>query len=67
MTKKSQKLIQTVRIKTTEAENLKDRAWELSMKGKEFIQEPEIVHFLIDEFLNDVDIEGGKLVRKSNI
>lgn len=64
MTKKSQKLIQTVRIKTSEAEDLKERAWELSMKGKEFIQEPEIVHFLIDEFLNDVDIEDGKLVRK---
>ena len=64
MTKKSQKLIQTVRIKTGEAENLKERAWELSMKGKEFIQEPEIVHFLIDEFINDVDIKDGKLVRK---
>lgn len=64
MSNKSQKLIQTVRIKPNEAVDLKDRAWELSMKGKEFIQEPELVHFLIEEFINDIDIRDGKLVRK---
>lgn len=67
MSNKSQKLIQTVRIKPTEAVDLKEKAWELSMKGKEFIQEPELVHFLIDEFMNDIDIKDGRLVRKSNI
>ncbi|EGQ8126229.1 hypothetical protein I7100_003567 [Vibrio parahaemolyticus] len=67
MGNKSQKLIQTVRIKPSEAVDLKEKAWELSMKGKEFIQEPELVHFLIDEFMNDIDIKDGRLVRKSNI
>ncbi|HDY7740715.1 hypothetical protein ABRZ82_02465 [Vibrio vulnificus] len=64
MTTNSKKLIQTVRIKPSEGVELKDKAWSLSMKSKEFIQEPEIVHFLIEEFINDVDIKDGKLIRK---
>ncbi|AKB03046.1 TPA: hypothetical protein I6187_003391 [Vibrio cholerae] len=65
MSKKPTKLIQTVRIKPSEAEELKGKAWELTIKAEEVIQEPEIVHFLIDEFINDIDVKDGKLTRKS--
>ncbi len=58
------KLIQTVRIKQEEAERLKDKAWDISEVAREFIKEPDLIHFLIDEFLDDVEYKDGKLRRK---
>ncbi|MDP2571666.1 hypothetical protein Q8W40_05705 [Vibrio penaeicida] len=58
-------LIESVRIKTSEAEALKERSFELTMKKKDFVREPDIIHFLLGEFAKgnikvDLD-EGGNL------
>lgn len=60
------KLIQTVRIKQEEAERLKEKAWQISMKAEEFIKEPDLIHFLIEEFLDEVEYRDGGLRRKKN-
>lgn len=61
------KLIQNIRVKPAQAEELKEVAFRLSMKKGDFIRESEIVHFLIENYLNEVDYENGKLRKKSNI
>lgn len=61
------KLISNVRLRPDEAEKLKEVAWNLSMKKKDFIKEPDIIHFLIKEFLQDVDLIDGQLVRKNKV
>ena len=59
------KLIENVRIKPDNAAALKDKAFELSMKKKDFIKESQIIHFLIDELLNEIDVdEEGNLYIK---
>ena len=60
----SKEPIKTVRIKTNEGMILKDKAFELSLKKGDYIMPPELVHFLIEEFLEDIDVKDGKLVRK---
>jgi len=63
-------LIENVRIKTIEAEALKERSFELTMKKKDFVREPDIVHFLLMEFVKgkiqvDLDENGAlKLVKE---
>lgn len=59
-------LIENVRIKPQEAEALKERSFELTMEKKDFVREPDIVHFLLQQFVDgkikiDLD-ENGKLV-----
>ena len=59
-------LIESVRIKPEEAEALKERSFELTMKKKDFVREPDIVHFLLMQFVEgkiavDLD-ENGQLV-----
>ncbi len=61
------KIIKTVRIKTHEGERLKDAAWNLSQKANGFILEPDLVHFLIEEFLDELDVKDGKLTRKETL
>ena len=61
-------LIENVRIKTVEAEALKERSFELTMQKKDFVREPDIVHFLLGQFANgkikvDLD-ENGNLTLK---
>lgn len=58
------KLIQNVRVKPQHAEDLKEIAFRLSMKKGDFIRESEIVHFLIENFLEEVTYEDGELKRK---
>ncbi|MDA0145718.1 hypothetical protein AB6C40_11205 [Vibrio splendidus] len=43
-------LIENIRIKTIEAEALKERSFELTMQKKDFVREPDIVHFLLMQF-----------------
>ncbi|WP_049544679.1 hypothetical protein [Vibrio nigripulchritudo] len=43
-------LIENVRIKTIEAEALKERSFELTVEKKDFVREPDIVHFLLMQF-----------------
>ena len=58
------KLIQNVRVKPDHAQRLKDKAFALSMKKGDFLRESEIIHFLIDEYLEEIDFVDGKLVGK---
>ena len=58
------KLIQNVRVKPDHAQRLKDKAFTLSMKKGDFLRESEIIHFLIDEYLEELDFVDGKLVGK---
>ncbi len=60
------KIIQNVRIRPEEAERLKEVAWKFSMKRGDFVKESEIIHFLITEFLDDLDFENGKLQRSKH-
>lgn len=58
------KLIQNVRVKPDHAQKLKEKAFTLSMKKGDFLRESEIIHFLVDEYLEEIDFVDGKLVRK---
>lgn len=58
------KLIQNVRVKPQHAEDLKETAFRLSMKKGDFIRESDIVHFLIENFLDEVEYENGELRKK---
>lgn len=58
-------LIENVRIKPQEAEALKERSFELTVIKKDFVREPDIVHFLLMQFVEgkikvDLD-ENGQL------
>ncbi|MEZ8858186.1 hypothetical protein AB6E16_22225 [Vibrio atlanticus] len=61
-------LIENVRIKTIEAEALKERSFELTMQKKDFVREPDIVHFLLMQFAEgkiEVELDNaGKLKLK---
>lgn len=49
-----------IRLKVKEAEELQDRAWEMTLKNKKIkkvIQEPDIVHFLIERCTKLVDVD----------
>ncbi|MCG9753435.1 hypothetical protein L1D54_23640 [Vibrio brasiliensis] len=61
-------LIENVRIKTKEAEALKDRSFELTMQKKDFVREPDIVHFLLEKFIEgeikvDLDANGNLILK----
>ncbi|MEZ8195649.1 hypothetical protein [Vibrio cortegadensis] len=63
-------LIENVRIKTIEAEALKARSFELTMEKKDFVREPDIVHFLLMQFVEgniEVELnEKGQLKLKND-
>lgn len=63
-------LIENVRIKPIEAEALKTRSFELTMEKKDFVREPDIVHFLLMQFANgkiQVELnENGQLKLKDH-
>jgi len=59
------KLITGVRIRKDRAEALKEKAMELTVKRKDYIIEADLVNFLIDEFVNRLDVdEHGLLVKE---
>ncbi len=58
------KLIQNVRVKPQHAEDLKEVAFRLSMKKGDFIRESELVHFLIENYLHEIEYENGELRKK---
>ncbi|EPM7995692.1 hypothetical protein ACTQ9E_000070 [Vibrio vulnificus] len=59
------KLIENARIRPHNAAELKNKAFELSMKKKDFIRESELIHFLLDECVKQIDIdEKGELYLK---
>jgi hypothetical protein len=60
----AKKLPQTIRLKVHEAEMLKEKAFELSMKKSDFVKESEIVHFLIENYIDKVDVDKGELTIK---
>ncbi|QFT09729.1 hypothetical protein FIV04_07165 [Vibrio sp. THAF190c] len=64
-------LIENVRIKAVEAEALKERSFELTMEKKDFVREPDIVHFLLMQFAEgkiQVELdENGKLKLKDKV
>ena len=43
------KLISTIRVKPTQAEILKEKAYELTVATKEIVTEAMIAHFLLDK------------------
>jgi hypothetical protein len=51
-------------VKPDHAQKLKEKAFTLSMKKGDFLRESEIIHFLVDEYLEEIDFVDGKLVRK---
>ncbi|NOH86033.1 hypothetical protein F0249_19890 [Vibrio sp. 03-59-1] len=63
-------LIENVRIKPIEAEALKTRSFELTMEKKDFVREPDIVHFLLMQFADgkiQVELnENGQLKLKDH-
>ncbi|MCZ4294496.1 hypothetical protein [Vibrio sinaloensis] len=64
-------LIESIRIKTVEAEALKERSFQLTMQKKDFVREPDIVHFLLMKFVEgklDVDLDDkGNLKLKQTL
>lgn len=44
-------LIESVRIKPEEAEALKEVSMKLTIEKKDFVREPDIVHFLLMQFV----------------
>jgi hypothetical protein len=60
------KLIENARIRPDNAKALKNKAFELSMKKKDFIRESELIHFLLDNYVEKIDIdENGQLTVKA--
>jgi len=56
------KLIENARIRPQNAKQLKNKAFELSMKKKDFIRESELIHFLLDNCVDRLDIdENGNI------
>jgi len=51
------KLITAIRIRKDRAEALREKSIELTMKKKEIIKEADIVNYLIDECLENLDID----------
>jgi hypothetical protein len=63
-------LIESIRIKTVEAEALKERSFQLTMQKKDFVREPDIVHFLLMKFVEgklivDLDEKGNLKLKKT--
>ncbi|MFV7669704.1 hypothetical protein ACNPK5_19760 [Shewanella algae] len=51
------KLISTVRIKEAQAEELKEKAYELTVATKEVVKEADIVHWLLEKEIKKVTVE----------
>ncbi|WP_038879776.1 hypothetical protein [Vibrio jasicida] len=63
-------LIESIRIKTVEAEALKERSFQLTMQKKDFVREPDIVHFLLMKFVEgklavDLDEKGNLKLKQT--
>ena len=58
------KLITAMRIREDRAEILREKAIELTIKQKEHIKEVEIVNFLIDAFVERMDVDQNGLFIK---
>ncbi|MDH5629884.1 MAG: hypothetical protein OEY96_06980 [Gammaproteobacteria bacterium] len=54
---------ETVRLRVKEQDDLMNKAWELSEKGKIY-RESELVHFLIENGLHRIIKEDGELILK---
>jgi len=64
--RKMSKIITAVRIKKERAEDLKEKSIELTVKRKEIIRESDLVNFLIDEYLETIDIDNFGLKTKED-
>lgn len=53
----AKKLISTVRIKENQAEELKDKAYELTVATKEVVKEADIVHWILEREIKKVTVE----------
>jgi hypothetical protein len=51
------KTITAIRIRKDRAESLKEKAMELTVKKKEFILEADIVNYLIDRYVENLDVD----------
>lgn len=51
------KIISGVRLRNDRAEALREKAIELTVKQKEIIKETDLVNFLIDEFVEKIDLD----------
>lgn len=58
-------VITGLRLRKDRAEKLREKAINLTIKKKEIIKETEIVNYLIDEFLENIDIDDYGLFVKS--
>lgn len=61
------KLIENARIRPHNATELKNKAFELSMKKKDFIRESELIHYLLDNCVDKLDVdENGNIYLKDS-
>lgn len=51
------KLISTVRVKEAQAEELKEKAYELTVATKEVVKEADIVHWILEKEVKEVTVE----------
>ena len=58
------KIIKGIRIRKDRAEELKQKAMELTVKKKDYIKETDIVNYLIDEFVHRLDVDEHGLFTK---
>jgi hypothetical protein len=55
------KPITAIRIRKDRAELLREKAMELTVQKKEYVKEADLVNFLIDEFINRINIDRDGL------
>lgn len=54
----------TISIREAEAEKLKEKSFKLSMQKKEVINESDIIHYLINKHLREIEPEDIKKIKK---
>lgn len=59
------KPIESVRIRRDRAEKLKTKSFELSMEIGEIVSEADLINFLIDEKLEEVEVLDNELIIES--
>lgn len=60
------KTITAIRIRKDRAEALKEKAMELTVKKKEFILEADIVNYLIDRYVENLDVDKEGIYVKND-
>ena len=57
--RKMERIIQSVRIRADRAKALKEKAIELTGKKRDYIKETDLINYLIDDCLENLDVDSG--------